>query len=217
MVQDKALQGRKNIGLNIPVIGILRGVEAGFFRDIMPAAFAAGLEAIEVTMNTEHAEKIVADQVPHVPTGKFLGMGTIRNLDEAKRAVASGAMFLVTPNVDIPVIEFARGKKIPVIAGGLTPTEVYNAWSHGAAMVKVFPCGAMGGAGYIKDLLGPFEQVKMMAVGGVTFENVAGYFSAGAAAVGVSTSLFGKEALMEKDINALAENVEKFLLRCPKM
>jgi 2-dehydro-3-deoxyphosphogluconate aldolase/(4S)-4-hydroxy-2-oxoglutarate aldolase len=215
MVRDNVLEGRESMGLNISVVGILRGVAAGFFGDIMHAAFAAGLEAIEITMNTEHAEKIVAALAPDVPAGKYLGMGTIRNLEEAVRAAASGAMFFVTPNVDISVIEFARGEKIPVIAGGLTPTEVYSAWSHGAAMIKVFPCSAMGGAGYIKDLLGPLGQVKMMAVGGVTYDNVADYFSAGASAVGVSTALFGKEALMKKDINCLAENVKKFLQKCP--
>ena len=201
--------------MDVAVVGILRGVEAGFFGDLMPASFAVGLEAVEITMNTPYADKIVAKQIQHVPAGKFLGMGTIRNLDEAKRAIDSGAMFLVTPNVDATVIEYAVKNNVPVIAGGLTPTEVYTAWHHGASMVKVFPCGALGGATYIKDLLGPFEQVKMMAVGGVTLENVSEYFSAGAAAVGVGAALFGKEALMDKDINALAENVEKFLLKCP--
>jgi 2-dehydro-3-deoxyphosphogluconate aldolase/(4S)-4-hydroxy-2-oxoglutarate aldolase len=124
-------------------------------------------------------------------------------------------MFLVTPNLDRAVIRFARSRNVPVIVGALTPTEVYNAWSAGADMIKVFPCGALGGARYIRDLRGPFDQVKLVAVGGVTLENAVEYFNAGAAGVGVSSSLFGRQALEERDIDRLAENVGKFLARCP--
>ena len=203
------------VQLPVPVIGILRGVEQDFFGKIMQASFAHGLQAIEVTMNTVDAEQIVAKYRALVPEGKYLGMGTVRNPDEAERAVAAGAMFLVTPNLDQAVIRFARSQNVPVIVGALTPTEVYNAWAAGAEMIKVFPCGALGGAQYIRDLRGPFDQVKLVAVGGVSLENAPDYFAAGAAGVGVSSSLFGRQALLERNIDSLAENVEKFLARCP--
>ena len=203
-----------SLRLATPVIGILRGVDQDFFGEIMQASFAMGLEAIEVTMNTAGAERIVSRHRGLVPAGKYLGMGTVRNLDEAERAVAAGAMFLVTPNLDQTVIGLARSQKVPVIVGALTPTEVYSAWAAGADMIKIFPCGALGGARYIRDLRGPFDQVKLVAVGGVTLENAVEYFNAGAAGVGVSSSLFGRQALVERDIDRLAENVGKFLARC---
>jgi len=127
--------------LDVPVVGILRGVESAFFKDIMDTSFASGLQAIEITMNTEDALRIVSSNIPTVPPGKLLGMGTIRDIEEVKKAVDAGAMFLVTPNTDTAVIEYARAKSVPVISGALTPTEVYTAWSAGAEMVKVFPCG----------------------------------------------------------------------------
>ncbi len=201
--------------LDIPVIGILRGVEGDFFGEVMQISFAAGLTAMEVTMNTPDAEEIVQEYRPAVPSGKLLGMGTIRNLEEAKRAVAAGAMFLVTPNLDLGVIEYARAEGIPIIAGALTPTEVYTAWAAGADLVKVFPCGAMGGPQYIKDLLGPFDHLRLAAVGGVSFANLAEYFAAGAVAVGVSTSLFGGKALREKDLAQIGQNVKIFIEHCP--
>lgn len=204
-----------SLQLTVQVIGILRGVEQDFFSEIMQASFAMGLEAIEVTMNTVGAEQIVAKHRGLVPAGKYLGMGTVRNPDEAERALAAGAMFLVTPNFDPAVIRFARSENVPIIVGALTPTEVYNAWAAGADMIKVFPCGGLGGPLYIRDLRGPFEQVKLVAVGGVTLENAPEYFAAGAAGVGVSSSLFGREALMSRDIDSLSENVGKFLARCP--
>ena len=200
--------------LKVPVIGILRGVEGDFFGEVMQTSFAAGLTAMEVTMNTPDAEKIVAKYRPAVPEGRLLGMGTIRNLEEAKRGVAAGAMFLVTPNLDLRVIEYAKAEGIPVVAGALTPTEVYAAWAAGADLVKVFPCGAMGGPQYLKDLLGPFDQLRLVAVGGVSLANLAGYFAAGAEAVGVSTSLFGAKALREKNLAQLGENVKIFLEHC---
>lgn len=200
--------------LEVPVIGILRGVEGDFFGEVMQISFAAGLMAMEVTMNTAGAEEIVREYRPAVPRGKLLGMGTIRNLDEARQAVAAGAMFLVSPNLDTGVIEYAKKEGIPIVAGALTPTEVYAAWSAGADLVKVFPCGAMGGPQYIKDLLGPFDHLRLAAVGGVNSANLQDYFAAGAAAVGVSTSLFGGKALREKNLDRIGQNVKNFIEHC---
>ncbi len=200
--------------LEVPVIGILRGVEGDFFGEVMQISFAAGLMAMEVTMNTAGAGEIVREYRPAVPRGKLLGMGTIRNLDEARQAVAAGAMFLVSPNLDTGVIEYAKKEGIPIVAGALTPTEVYAAWSAGADLVKVFPCGAMGGPQYIKDLLGPFDHLRLAAVGGVNSANLQDYFAAGAAAVGVSTSLFGGKALREKNLDRIGQNVKNFIEHC---
>lgn len=201
--------------LDIPVIGILRGIDADFFGEVMAASFAHGLQAIEVTFNTAGAEGIVSRYRAAVPPGKLLGMGTIRNLEEARAAAAAGAMFMVTPNLDSTVIEFAHAQNIPIIAGALTPTEVYAAWQAGADMIKVFPCGSLGGPRYIRELRGPFDRIPLVAVGGVTLDNLAEYFAAGAGAVGVSTSLFGKEALQRRDSGQLGEHVRKFIEQCP--
>jgi 2-dehydro-3-deoxyphosphogluconate aldolase/(4S)-4-hydroxy-2-oxoglutarate aldolase len=141
-------------------------------------------------------------------------MGTVRNVEEARMARGAGAMFFVTPNLDIQVIEFAAKHAIPIVVGGLTPTEVYTAWRAGADMVKVFPCSAMGGPQYIRQLLGPFDDLKLAAVGGVNSKNLADYFAAGATAVGVSTALFGKQALAEKNLSMLTDNVKHFIETC---
>lgn len=200
--------------LSVPVIGILRGVGENFFPDLMSAAFDAGLQAIEVTLNTKNAEFIIEKSLPRVPEGRHLGMGTVRNIDEAKRAVAAGAMFIVTPNTDPVVIEYAGANNVPVIAGAFSPTEVFTAWQSGAQMVKVFPCGLLGPS-YIQELRGPFEQIDLVAVGGVTQENLRDYIDAGAKAVGVSSALFGKAALLEKDLEKLSANVRAFIEACP--
>ncbi|MBI5103327.1 MAG: bifunctional 4-hydroxy-2-oxoglutarate aldolase/2-dehydro-3-deoxy-phosphogluconate aldolase [Nitrospirae bacterium] len=200
--------------LSVPVIGILRGVDEAFFPDLMTAAFDAGLQAMEVTMNTEGAERIVRKNLSRVPKGRYLGIGTVRNIDEAKRALDSGAAFIVTPNTDAGVIGYARGRDVPVIAGAFSPTEVYTAWSSGACMVKVFPCGLLGPS-YIRELRGPFDDIDLVAVGGVTVGNLRDYFDAGVRAVGASSALFGKTALTDRDLKKLSGHVKKFVEACP--
>jgi len=196
--------------LDVPIIGIIRGITAEFFPALMSAAFEAGLQALEITMNTPGAPEIVARCRPLVPAGKLLGLGTVRNREEARRATEAGAMFLVTPNTDPSVIGLATERRVPVIAGAFSPTEVYAAWRAGASLVKVFPCGPVG-AGYIRELRGPFDEIPMLAVGGVTRNNLADYFAAGVAGVGVGASLFGAEALAAQDPVAVAVNVGKFI------
>jgi len=201
---------------NSKVIGILRGVDKDFFAEIVDAVFSSGLQALEVTMNTDNVLSMVEENVGKVPEGVLLGVGTVRTLEEAEAAISAGAMFLVTPNLDIDVIGYAVEHEVPVVAGALTPTEVFAAWHAGASMVKVFPCDAMGGANYIKSLLGPFDQVPLAAVGGVAIDTVGDYFRAGARAVGVSSALFGKEALAEKNIKKLTKNVKNFIGSVPR-
>lgn len=194
--------------LSVPVIGILRGVEADFFPQLLQASFQAGLKTLEVTMNTPGALDMLRQNMPLVPDGCFLGMGTVCNLDEAKMAIDAGAMFLVTPNTDLDVIAYAKQQGVPTVAGALTPTEVYRAWSAGADMVKVFPCP---GPKYIKDLLGPMQDVPLVAVGGVKLDNLKEFLDAGAVGVGVGNSLFGSDALSSKDADGVLLHMSEYL------
>ena len=194
--------------LTVPVIGILRGVEPDFFPSLLQASFQAGLQALEVTMNTPGATEMVRQNMHLIPEGCFLGMGTVCNLDEAKIAIDEGAMFLVTPNTDVDVIAYAKQQGVPIVAGALTPTEVYQAYSAGADMVKVFPCP---GPKYIQDLLGPMQDVPLVAVGGVKQDNLQQFLSAGAVAVGVGNSLFGSEALSSKDAEMVGQHISEYL------
>jgi 2-dehydro-3-deoxyphosphogluconate aldolase/(4S)-4-hydroxy-2-oxoglutarate aldolase len=83
-------------------------------------------------------------------------------------------------------------------------------------MVKVFPCRSFG-PGYIRELRGPYDLIPLVAVGGVDLDNIREYFAAGARAVGASTSLFGRKALMEHNLEEIACNVEKFISLCPDL
>ena len=197
------------------VIGIIRGIDGGFFPEFMAAAFAGGLQALEVTANTKDGFVMVAKAAGRVPGGRLLGMGTICTKEDARRAIDSGAAFLVMPHLDPEIIDLGVKHGVPVVAGALTPTEVLRAWQAGAAMVKVFPCGAMGGPSYIRELRGPFDHLPLVPVGGVRHENAADYFAAGAVAVGVGMPLFGADAVTARECGAISENVKKFIRCCP--
>jgi 2-dehydro-3-deoxyphosphogluconate aldolase/(4S)-4-hydroxy-2-oxoglutarate aldolase len=200
--------GEDAVKLSVPVIGILRGVDADFFPQLMQASFRAGLQALEVTMNTPGAPEMLRQNMHLVPDGCFLGMGTVCSLEDAKVSIDAGAMFLVTPNTDVDVIAYAKQQGVPIVAGALTPTEVYQAWSAGADMIKVFPCP---GPKYIQDLLGPMQDVPLVAVGGVKQDNLQQFLSAGAVAVGIGNSLFGSEALNSKDADMVGQHISEYL------
>ncbi len=108
------------------------------------------------------------------------------------------------------VMEFCVKKNIPVFPGAFTPAEVYNAWRSGAAMVKVFPAKFFGPE-YIKELKGPFADIELLACGGVTTENMSSFFSAGASAVAIGSSVFKKEWMVPGKFHYVGETIKKYI------
>jgi 2-dehydro-3-deoxyphosphogluconate aldolase/(4S)-4-hydroxy-2-oxoglutarate aldolase len=132
--------------------------------------------------------------------------------ETARAAILAGASFIVSPSLNTATIELCRRYSIAVCPGALTPTEVVTAWQAGADVVKVFPCGAMGGAKYLKSLKAPFPQIEMIPTGGVSLETAADFIKAGAVALGVGADLVDTKAIRngepEKVTKAAATYVE---------
>ncbi|MDE3178678.1 MAG: 2-dehydro-3-deoxyphosphogluconate aldolase [Acidobacteriota bacterium] len=141
----------------------------------------------------------------------LLGAGTILDAETCRAAILAGAEFIVTPALDLRVIEMARRYGKPCIAGALTPTEALAAWQAGSDMVKIFPCGPVGGPKYIKALRGPLPQISFIPTGGVTLETVPEYIKAGAAAVAVGSELVSMKALREGRMDTITETARKFV------
>jgi 2-dehydro-3-deoxyphosphogluconate aldolase/(4S)-4-hydroxy-2-oxoglutarate aldolase len=127
----------------------------------------------------------------------LLGSGTVTDAVQAEATIDEGAEFVVSPSLHLDVI--ARTKELGRISipGALTPTEVITAWRAGADYVKIFPCSAMGGASYLKSLLAPFPELKLIPTGGVTLQTAADFLKAGARALGVGTDLVNTAAIAE--------------------
>ena len=142
--------------------------------------------------------------------GILVGAGTVLDAATARRCIDAGAEFLVSPVLDSQILTLAHREGRLVMAGGLTPVEVVDAWNNGADFVKVFPCGNLGGAAYLNTLKTVLPHIEMIPTGGVTLANAASFFEAGAAAVGIGGELVSMAALLAGDFAAIEEGARRF-------
>ncbi len=198
-----------------PVIGIIRGVDEDSLQEVMQAAYAGGLRFLEITLNTPDALYLIKQSVKLFPDF-CIGAGTVLSTESTQQAIDAGAKFIVAPNLNEQVAEFCIKNELAYFPGALTPTEIEKAWSSGATMVKVFPASQMG-PDYIKLLKGPFDQIKLMAVGGVTPNNIPDYFSAGASAVALGGSIFSTKRMANKEYSVIQKEIEEFMLAVNKI
>jgi 2-dehydro-3-deoxyphosphogluconate aldolase / (4S)-4-hydroxy-2-oxoglutarate aldolase len=198
----------------IAEIGIIPIVRATSSRDARIAADAVcegGIPIVEITMTVPGAIEVIRELVASAGSKVLVGAGTVLNPEAARRCVDAGAQFLVTPGLNVQTIEFAVREKILIAPGALTPTEVIAAWEAGADFVKVFPCGNMGGAKYIKALRAPLPHIPLVPTGGVNLSTAAEFIEAGAAALGVGGELVQAEALRSSQPKIITENARKLL------
>jgi len=123
----------------------------------------------------------------------------------------AGAQFIVTPTLNLDVIQLAHRYSAVVVPGAMTPTEILTAWNAGADMVKVFPAAQLGGPEYLKAIRGPLPQILLVPTGGVNLQNAGAFIKAGAAALGAGGELVDKKAVKEKKFNIITENTRSFL------
>jgi 2-dehydro-3-deoxyphosphogluconate aldolase/(4S)-4-hydroxy-2-oxoglutarate aldolase len=123
----------------------------------------------------------------------------------------AGALFIVSPSLNIKTIEICQRYSVPVIPGALTPTEVVTAWDAGADVVKVFPCSAVGGAKYLAALKGPLPQIDLIPTGGVSLATAAEFLAAGAFALGVGGDLVDTAAIAQGKSHVVTENAKKYV------
>ena len=152
-------------------MGILRGVTEDSLDGVLETAISAGLKFLEITWNTPRADFLIYKAAQKYSDQISFGAGTIRSVEDAQKALDSGAGFLVSPGLNEEVAVFCRDKNTAYFPGALTPTEIERAWNLGAVMVKVFPSSQFG-PGYFKLVKGPLQDIKLMAVGGVRPGNV---------------------------------------------
>jgi 2-dehydro-3-deoxyphosphogluconate aldolase/(4S)-4-hydroxy-2-oxoglutarate aldolase len=194
----------------MPVIGILRNVPLPEIEAILPYYIKAGFTNLEVTMNSNGAEETIRHLSENYPSLN-IGAGTVCDKNDLKRAVKAGASFIVTPVVDEKVIKKCVKWGIPIFPGAFSPLEIYSASKYGATGVKVFPANHLGPS-YIKDVLAPFQHLKLYPTGGVNLENISAYFKAGAKGLGMGGTLFLASLLETKDYENLGLHFEKVAL-----
>ncbi len=204
---------KKQVRQRIEDVGIVPVVRAATSQQALGAAEAVahgGIPIVEITMTVPGAVEVIRDLVRAMPE-VLVGAGTVLDVDSARACLDAGAQFLVSPGLDVPTVAFAVGQNTMIIAGALTPTEVLAAWKAGATFVKIFPCGQVGGAKYIKALKGPLPQVPLIPTGGVNLETAADYLRAGAAALGVGGELVSAAALRSGDFSLIINAARRYV------
>jgi 2-dehydro-3-deoxyphosphogluconate aldolase/(4S)-4-hydroxy-2-oxoglutarate aldolase len=190
------------------VIAILRNVPKDSLQRVLEALYEGGIRIAEITMNSEGALEGIASMRKAFEGRLTIGAGTVMNKKYAQRAIEAGAKFLISPHVDEAVIEMALAHSVVPLPGALTPTEVVRAIDAGAPIVKLFPCSSLG-PGYVKELLGPLNTCKLIAVGGINSDNAADYIRAGAIGVGVGGSLVSMNDILDGNFAGITVNALK--------
>jgi 2-dehydro-3-deoxyphosphogluconate aldolase / (4S)-4-hydroxy-2-oxoglutarate aldolase len=195
-------------------IGIVPVVRAASSREAMLAVEAVaegGIPIVEITMTVPRAVEVIRELAKTKSSDILIGAGTVLDADTAQKCVDAGAQFLVSPGLDLETVQFAVRENILIMAGALSPTEIVRAWKSGSDFVKVFPCGQLGGAKYIKALRGPLPQIPLVPTGGVNLNTAAEFIEAGAAALGVGGELVQADALKAGKREIIVENARKFV------
>jgi len=167
------------------------------------AICAGGIPAVEITMTVPNAVSVIRELSKQRGGAVLIGAGTVTSADQAEACIRAGAQFLVSPGLSLAALEVAKRHSMLAIPGALTPTELMTALEHGARLVKIFPCGNVGGPKYLKSLRAPFPQAALIPTGGVNTANAADFIAAGAFALGVGADLVDAAALREGNLEKI--------------
>ncbi|HYP52264.1 MAG TPA: bifunctional 2-keto-4-hydroxyglutarate aldolase/2-keto-3-deoxy-6-phosphogluconate aldolase [Pyrinomonadaceae bacterium] len=193
MNKQDVLRRVAEVGL-LPVVRASSAEEA---MQVVEAIKAGGVPVLEITMTVPRAVRVIERLADAYGEEVVVGAGTVLDAETARACILAGASFVVSPSLNVATIELCRRYSVACMPGALTPTEVVTAWQAGADVVKVFPCGALGGAKYLKSLKAPLPQIEMIPTGGVSLATAADFIEAGALALGVGADLVDTKAVRE--------------------
>lgn len=195
--------------LDSGIVAIIRASSGDQLVNVAKALYAGGIDVIEVTFTVPGVLDIIADVRKAIGDKIVLGAGTVLDPESARAAILAGAEFIVSPTVNIEVIQLCNRYSKVILPGAFTPTEVLTAWESGADIVKVFPAD-VGGPAYLKALHGPLPHIQLLPTGGVNLETLPSFLKAGACAVGLGSSLVEKDAVQTGNVARIQSLAEQF-------
>ncbi len=195
----------------VGIVPVIRAATVDEALRAVEAIGAGGIPVVEITMTVPNAIAAIRE-VAQQHAGKVLvGAGTVVTAEQADLCIRAGAEFLVSPGLSGTVLSVAHSCGKLAIPGALTPTELMNAHDHGARLVKIFPCGNVGGAKYLKSLRAPFPNALLIPTGGVNAANAADFIAAGAFALGVGADLVDAEALRQGNLQKISATAQELV------
>lgn len=192
------------------LIAVIRAGSAEQAVDISRALHRGGVRVLEIAMTTPGGLEAIRTVAEEFADDALVGAGTVLDVATAEAVIDAGAGFVFAPNTDVEVIRAVKALGRPMVPGALTPTEVATAVAAGADIIKLFP-GNVFGPRYIRDLHGPYPNVRITPTGGVSLDNIGEWFEAGATAVGVGTAMIRKDLVREGRWDELAELAGRYV------
>jgi 2-dehydro-3-deoxyphosphogluconate aldolase/(4S)-4-hydroxy-2-oxoglutarate aldolase len=188
----------------IGIVPVVRASSVEEANRAVEAICAGGIPVVEITMTVPNAVAVIRDVAGRYGKDVLIGAGTVTTAEQAKACFEAGAEFLVSPGLAVAALSVAEASGKLAIPGALTPTELMNAQEKGAKLVKIFPCGNVGGPKYLKSLKAPFPKASLIPTGGVNAANAAEFIAAGAFALGVGADLVDAKALREGNLEKIS-------------
>jgi 2-dehydro-3-deoxyphosphogluconate aldolase/(4S)-4-hydroxy-2-oxoglutarate aldolase len=207
MNKAEVIKQIKDTGL-IPVV---RATSADEAMRAIDAIREGGVSVLEITMTVPGAVGVIEQLTKKYGSDVLVGAGTVLDAETARACMLGGAQFIVSPALNMETIECCRRYGVAVMPGALTPTEVVQAWTAGADLVKVFPAGALGGASYLKALKAPLPHIELVPTGGVSLKTAADFIKAGASALGVGADLVDLKAIRDGQASVITERAKQFV------
>lgn len=195
----------------VGVVPVVRAASPEEAIQVIEAIKTGGLYILEIAMTVPHAVKVIEEVTDRYGDEVVVGAGTVLDPETARACILAGASFVVSPCFNIHTIELCRRYSIAVFPGALTPTEVVTAWQAGADAVKIFPCGAVGGARYLASLKAPLPQIDMIPTGGVSLATAADFMAAGAFALGIGADLVDLTAIRSGELEKVTQAARAYI------
>lgn len=180
------------------VVAVIRRAQSDTIVPIAKALSAGGVKAIEITAETPGALRLIEKVSDELGSEVIAGAGTVLDPETAALAIMYGAKFIFSPTVNKETIKTAKRYGVVSVPGAFTPTEILTGYECGADLIKVFPAN-LAGPRYLKDIHGPLPHIPLMPTGGIDLSNAGAYIKAGAAAVGVGSTLVNTKAIINEE------------------
>ena len=192
------------------LVAVVRSKSAEEALATAKAVAQGGVQFIEITFSVPSAldviEILVAEGRLHV------GAGTVLSNEEAEEAIGTGAQFIVSPSLELNLIPICHEANVPCIPGAATPTEILAAARAKADLVKIFPADTIGGPDFVRQMSGPFPNIRFMVSGGVSLTNIKGYVQAGVTGICLG-SAYLTSTLAQKGHAGLVSELQQFVSR----
>ncbi|WP_342269080.1 bifunctional 4-hydroxy-2-oxoglutarate aldolase/2-dehydro-3-deoxy-phosphogluconate aldolase [Spiroplasma endosymbiont of Aspidapion aeneum] len=175
--------------INEKIVAVLRLSTQEKASKSIDAVIEAGFKFIEITLTIPNAYDIISNKLTKYKNSDvIIGAGTVTSIEQAKKVIELGCKYIVAPDFNLDISNYAKDLNIVYIPGVMTINEIVNVMNHGWEIVKLFP-GNNYTPGFIKSVLAPFPNFKIMVTGGVDINNLNDWLNAGSVAVGIGGNL----------------------------